>query len=362
MPFYDKKIEKYRDKHENLKIARKMRLNLSPKASLIIASDMSFFGETAKTTFINHVFYNYKNQAKASVHQYLYEKEKELKKIIPSDSIDSNTYKNIIDSLISAEKKGIIKEIAGYAKGESKVYYISRQNVDYLLYESQEQSFYGGSHPSKYFKAVLEEYCTLPISKREEIYKSNEFKTVRDAIRKRCCLKIKTIIHGKTVYFFTNPYKILTDPMETQAYFVCKTCRYDNLNAPMKIASFSMCRMLEPELLESEKSIFSENEIKEIEEKIEHLTPAYLTYDEETIRIKLTDTGKRMYQNKLYSRPIKEEGSNENEYVFNCSINQAYNYFISFGKEAEVISPKRLRQWFIRSYDEAKNKYTSAEK
>lgn len=53
----------------------------------------------------------------------------------------------------------------------------------------------------------------------------------------------------------------------------------------------------------------------------------------------------------------KEPESSGDIYVFRCSLLQAYNYFFPFGKEAEILEPQRLRDRFIKGYNNGATKY-----
>ena len=82
--------------------------------------------------------------------------------------------------------------------------------------------------------------------------------------------------------------------------------------------------------------------------------PAYLVGKPEHIKVKLTKNGKRAYQARFYSRPEKIESlSTDDVYVFDCTQLQIYNYFFSFGSDAEIISPVELREKFKRTLREA---------
>ena len=79
---------------------------------------------------------------------------------------------------------------------------------------------------------------------------------------------------------------------------------------------------------------------------------------EPLIGAKKKEKGTQTFLKKLHSRPVKnEEKSTEYEYVFDCSELQAYNYFFSFGADAEILSPPSLRQKFADSYAAASKLY-----
>lgn len=94
-----------------------------------------------------------------------------------------------------------------------------------------------------------------------------------------------------------------------------------------------------------------------IEKKLDDNSPAYLFGPNERVVVKLTERGQKSYKTKLYSRPAKEPESSGDIYVFRCSLLQAYNYFFPFGKEAEILEPQRLRERFIKGYNDGAAKY-----
>jgi predicted DNA-binding transcriptional regulator YafY len=60
-----------------------------------------------------------------------------------------------------------------------------------------------------------------------------------------------------------------------------------------------------------------------------------------------------MYNEQIHMRPAYTEIINGDEYRFHCSTTQADFYFFKFGKEAEVLSPQRLRELFRRKHADA---------
>jgi len=103
----------------------------------------------------------------------------------------------------------------------------------------------------------------------------------------------------------------------------------------------------------------NKQEIANIESQLSTYSPAYLVGKPEQIKVKLTPKGKRSYQSRLYSRPEKIEVlSTDDIYVFDCTPQQVFNYFFSFGADAEIISPEYLRNRFLNTYKQALTKYS----
>ena len=95
-----------------------------------------------------------------------------------------------------------------------------------------------------------------------------------------------------------------------------------------------------------------------IETQLSNYSPAYLVGKPEQIRVRLTPKGKLSYQTRLYSCPEKIEAlSTDDTYVFDCTQQQIFNYFFSFGPDAEIISPEYLRNRFRNVYENAFTQY-----
>ena len=84
-----------------------------------------------------------------------------------------------------------------------------------------------------------------------------------------------------------------------------------------------------------------------------------LVRKKESSKSRQTQKGKQSYQSRLYSRPEKIESlSTDDIYVFDCTQQQIFNYFFSFGADAEVISPESLRNRFLNTYENALKSYS----
>ena len=336
---------------------QKIRLALSDRVRLTMAEDMDVFGTPKAATFVNTVFANYKSEAKSSISLYLQQREIELDRLFTGAKLDAMSKKIAIDQILSAEKQAIIDKISEYSvsKGESKLYHINDNNVEYLLEDCDEEQYF--SRPSLYIRSIIEEYCALPFIKRERIYRRDIYETIERAWTEKRILKIKANYYDKDQLFYVYPYKIVPDPFHTQSYLACYSRKAEDEEKDKIVASFSMARITSPTML-TKTFHLNKHEITNIETQIANYSPAYLIGKPEQIKVKLTKKGKQSYQSRLYSRPEKIESlSTDDVYVFNCTQQQIYNYFFSFGADAEIISPEYLRNRFRNAHEKALEKY-----
>ena len=339
---------------------QKVRIALSDKAQIIMLEDMDVFGITKTATFINTVFTNYREEAASSISLYLQQREVELDRLFSETKLDTISKQISIEQILSFEKQELLKKISKYntPKGTSKLYHINDNNMEYLLEDCDENQYY--SRPGLYIRSVVEEYCSLPFIKRERIYRKDIYNTIEQACREKRILKVKANYYGKDQLFYAYPYKILPDSFHTQAYLVCYSKKAEETDNDKIVASFSMARIKPPTMLRKTFHL-NKQEISHIESQVSNYSPAYLVGRPEQIKVRLTPKGKQSYQARLYSRPEKIESlSTDDVYVFDCTQQQIFNYFFSFGADAEIISPEYLRNRFRNTYTKALEKYTTS--
>ncbi|MGN0438455.1 MAG: WYL domain-containing protein [Lachnospiraceae bacterium] len=336
---------------------QKIRIALSNRARIIMAEDMDVFGTTKAATFINTVFHNYKSEAKSSISLYLQQREIELDRLFTETKLDSASRKLAIDKILSVEKTELKNQISEYisTKGESKLYHINDNNVEYLLEDCDENLYFRS--PGLYMRSIIEEYCSLPFIQRERIFRKNIYEMIEQACSEKRILKIKANYYGKDQLFYVYPYKIVPDQFHTQSYLVCYSRKAEDEEKDKIVASFSMARINHPTML-TKTFHLNKQEIANIESQISNYSPAYLIEKPERIKVKLTKKGKQSYQSRLYSRPEKIESlSTDDVYVFDCTQQQVYNYFFAFGDDAEIISPEPLRNRFKTKLIKSLEKY-----
>lgn len=338
----------------------KVRITLSEKATIIMHDDMRVFSVSSPATFINTVFSNYYAEAKSSIESYMRQKKLDFDEIFKKVDMDDKVKEMVINELLKNTRGKVENLVNQYkkAKGSSKTYHINRDNRILIGEDCEEGDNY--SRAGQYIKCVVEEYCSLPFIERERIYRKEVFEKVERACKEHRILKIriKEDVEKKEQLFYVYPYKIMPDMLDTRSYLVCYSRKAEDAEKNKKPASFAMSRLAMPSLLEKSDFHLNRQEIASIEERIMKSSPAYLLGEPEKICVRLTEKGKKFYQTRLHSRPNKDEKlSSDNEYVFFCSQQQIYNYFFSFGAEAEIISPEGLRQRFYDTYYNALSHY-----
>ncbi len=319
---------------------------------------MDVFKTEKAATFINTVFNNYKSEAESSISLYLQQRRLELDRLFSKSNLDNQSKQAAIELILNAEEEKLRNKAARIKtlKGNSKLYHINDKNVEYLTEDCDENQYY--SRPGLYIRSVIEEYCSLPFIERERIYRKNVYETIERAIAEKRILKVKADYYGKNQLFYVYPYKILPDSFHTQSYLTCYSRKANEEEKDKIVASFSMARINPPTVL-TKTFHLNQSEKDNIEHQISNYSPAYLVGKPELIKIRLTKRGKQIYQSRIYSRPDKIEAlSTDNIYVFDCTQRQIFNFFFSFGGEAEIISPKNLREYFQNTLGNALKQYT----
>ena len=106
--------------------------------------------------------------------------------------------------------------------------------------------------------------------------------------------------------------------------------------------------------------MLSAAEKKEIRQKINTNSVSFLIGDDCEIIVRLTEAGRKIYENTLFLRPSLKSLDNKGCYHFICTRMQAAQYFLRFGANAEILSPIELRQDFARFYRDASDLYTKS--
>ena len=335
---------------------QKVRISLSNHAYSIMKQDMAVFSVDKQATFINTIITNYHEDSMASLSLYLLKKRYEYLELFDGTPIEIRNASARQLTLVEEKRvTKILKEMMK-VKDVSKLYHINNENTDYLLNECEEDDFYK-DRAGLFIKCLLEDYARLPFIEREQIYRKEVFELVEKACQTGTLMQVRTKVNNINQTFIVYPYKILPDTLNSQLYLACYTRKPDASPKEKREASFSMARLEKPKLLK-QTSFLSNSDREKLEKNIAQRSIVYLLSEVAEIHVKLTETGKRFFHNRIVSRPIKnDELSTDNEYVFFCTEEQAFLYFFPFGKEAEIISPASLRERVIKGYKSACENY-----
>ena len=212
---------------------------------------------------------------------------------------------------------------------------------------------------SSYFRRMFSAYASLPCYRRERIIFKGTYDRLKEAIER-----------GKRVYVTTagtksakfepqvdkairiiSPYSIVTNDEQNHNYLL----------GARASGTFTMrLNRIDSVVLLDERSQFTEQELANLKWR-EHHDPQYNYRDSEHIpvRIQLNSKGKMLYEKLYIYRPNPEriEGERNDIFVFDCSWDQLFQYFIRFGHNVTVLEPPQLRAKFERFFHRAQMHY-----
>ncbi len=317
----------------------KQRLNLSSFARNVVEMDRSVFSSGSQSGFLNRVIRCFRDQADASIDVAVEERRHNLTRI----GYDSAT----VENLLSEYRRQLLEKKESYPQGDSLTFRLNNENFELLYEERVESSNYAA--PSKYLKALLEEYARLSPSRREQVYYrellDNELQPAVDA---GYLLSITT--PGKE--FWVRPYCVMADPFNSHMYLVGFSRQVGAPREEEQMASFRISRIVKARRRMHPSGRVSAEECRELEEKIRQVGVQYLIGTGDRICVRLSPKGQQDFLQRSYMRPMPERVEKD-LYYFSCTAMQARNYFLPFGATVEVLEPQSLREEFVRIYSQA---------
>lgn len=352
-------------------IEHKCYVNLSEECQLVISEDRNTFSTNEspipEAGFLNTIISNYYKESLATISERVNEKIDELESLYSSKdfkSYDRKTIGAFIDKYVKKYELELIDKSTSYPSGDGIRFRLNNENFDTLV-DSEEGGYYNG-YASRYLKALFEEYSRLPRFKREQIYFHDNFNTITEAISLEKKVKItlvaKTNVKGNKQYsrkFFITPYKIVQDKTNMYNYILClaEEINSDGTLSNKNISSFRLSFINKAEIYLSKGSHISKEKGQEIEAELKKRTIQFMAGDTSLIKVRFTNKGLDNYQRQLYMRPCVYKKEDSNTYIFECTEQQASNYFFKFGWDAEIIEPESLRNNFIKRYESALRTY-----
>lgn len=320
----------------------KQRLNLSSLACSVVEMDRGVMDEGGTLSgFLNRIIDRFWERADASIDVAVAERRRQLSQ----DGFSAE----VLEKLLQNYRRVLLQKKEAYPQGQSLTFRLNNKNFQYLYEERAEEKNY--SAPSKYLKALVEEYARLSPSERERVYYRELIETVlQPAMDAGYLLSVQM----KERTFWVKPYSITADPFNSHLYLVGMS--QPEGTGEWTIASFRISRLDKVRHRMRPSGRLTADDRREIEKKLQSTGVQYLIGNPEKITLRLTETGRREFLQRSYMRPLPEQVEGD-VYTFSCTPMQIRNYFLSFGANVEILTPQSLRQDFICAYRQALESY-----
>lgn len=349
----------------------KQSVNLSIFAFSTLQEDMETFAPNRKFNgFINDILERYSESAKASIHTVILQQRNRLREALEQDSdlmseLTPSQQEKII-CLLDRETEASLENVKSASRGNFITFRLNKSNFQRFCADrttaSLNKDYYGG-YFSRYFKAVIEEYCELSRYEREEVYFRDLIDTINQAIGLERMIRVEIetpFTESAKEVWDVRPYDIMPDTLHLYHYLIGRSVRAGGARRDEKIVSIRLSRIRKITILNKKtyrNGALSANEKKEILQKIQHSSVSFLIGEDQEIIVRFTKTGEKIYKNTLFMRPPLKCIDDKGNYHFLCSQLQALRYFIRFGPNAEILSPQESRQEFAELYRAAADLY-----
>lgn len=318
----------------------------------ILNKDMTNFGVKSNgrnnvSKMCNLIFDNYSEAPKKSS---IYLKQKFNERILSKNIID-NLLKNVeeikvisLKNTLKCEFEKLVNTIYENQNSKYSDYISFRLNIkNSILFEEIEKSLGPSITLSDYFRSIFNDYCHKPQYQREKMIFLENYLKINEAISNK--YSVKFVINE--IVYSNNPFGIISNIDEQFNYII----GLDENREKRVVRLSKISSVIE---LKNKKSNFTSEENMRLDNIIQRKDPFIEKYT--TIKLKLSDKGEKMYERITSNRPNYSDKYEDN-YIFNCSEDRVYIYFLKFGKEVEVIEPISLRERFKKEYQEAFSVY-----
>lgn len=305
----------------------KIKVNLDKNCYEKIISDMKSFkiikkdNTPNKNKFINLLFTNYYEDYNNEINTFINKTSSIAKKY----DINNLDFVNEIVFNILTNKTSSIDTYYS----ESLTFYLSDKN-EFILNTLNSQL-----SSSTYFRRLIYRYLELPQYKREQIIYKQTYIAINTAIKNNQKLKIKL----ENNEIILSPYKIATSKEELFSYLIGIN---NNNHISLHLLKIKAIVILK------DTFTFSDEEKKQLDLIIK-LGVQFPFKNICKAEIILTPQGEKTFKSKYVNRPTPTKIEN-NHYFFECSFDQLFIYFSSFGKEMKIISPNYLAKSIYKLY------------
>lgn len=201
---------------------------------------------------------------------------------------------------------------------------------------------------SSFYRRMFVAYTHFTKNEREKILHKENYELLQKAVKKgvRVCI----VLQSGVVLNNVSIHSIAQAKDELFNYVLLYNGKS---NVTLRLASVRAVSLLaaKSEIPEKNSALFD----RQIACAAQY--PMYST-DDEPIKVKLTEKGKKTFQKVYLYRPTPVSIDGD-VYTFDCSANQLLYYFERFGDSALILSPKRLGIFMRDYYYFALKKYRS---
>lgn len=334
----------------NFKIdSSKLYWTLSSKAIKVIDSDRVDYNHRKEsvenknenesfkiTDMYNAIFRNYHEHAMSSVVHY-------------AENIglcnDSDNDKNVYSIVYQ-----IIKNKYLNGKGEKQNCRIQKENFK-ILERSEESMVYGKDKAGVYFRAVLEEYASLPTFEREKYLYIDNYRDAEKYMKRKACVNIKTINSNscdiEKNFVITH---LMPDRYSNHYYIVC--LNYEN----MGLQSFRLTNIVKINHVNNKKDMPDKEQIDEANKQVREKDVSYISSEVFDIKVKLTKNGISLLNKVVHNRPVFKL-EKDDICIFTGAEFEISNYLHNFGEDAVVLdhdansekTRKNLREFYEKA-------------
>ena len=336
----------------------RQHLSLSDAAWAVLQDDRrDFGGGRSWAGILNYVFAMYRDKADASVSVAVSRRREQLEEQL-GGVVSPAARDAVLDRLMEVYAGELAEKAMsdGAVARQKEVFKFRLDRDNYAFREqwldSPDAARYYGNRFSRYLRAVLEEYAAKTVYQREAIYFSQWITLILGAMEGSSLLWVE-LQNGNA--YEVRPYGVLGDRQETYHYLVGLS-RPDGTREPEKELIFRLSKIVKLDVSFRRSGRLTEKERTDIESSIRGKGVQFLAQQRETIRIRLTEEGRRDYGSQMHLRPpaqtrtAVDDGLYRWEYTFYCTEFQARAYFLKFCGNAKVMEPQSLRDTLAQEY------------
>lgn len=353
------------------RIENKQRITLSDYAVSTLLSDLDIFNNSSReyliakdipSSDVNRIFRAFYRDAESSVCQWLSIEATKLQERL-SGICAPEMQIQIVNALLEHRREDLMAAVQDRINRKGTEYYfrINQENQNHLVSDqAQQEADTFGDNIGHYFKAVLEEYCSLPYVRREQIYFTERIRCIHTARTERKLLKVKLYSVNRITkqhnIVYVKPYDVRQDSDGLYNYLVGMMS--DLPIGPWAVGSIRLTSILKLDDQGSNVTI-TQNKQDVIEDAIRSKGAQFLSDDkgQEQIIVQFTPRGEKMYKSMLHLRPQYRKKRDDRIYEFECPAYQARNYFFKFGRDVTILEPSSLADKFKEEYIKAAQNY-----